>query len=81
MGFRVHKLSVSKPYPVTRIFTKNLISSIYSYDAEADPDFAIIEFLQNKAAPDAKTGVTKALAVKWKTRVQEQGRRKMKAAL
>lgn len=43
----------------------NTPQSIYSYDAESDADFAVVEYLQNKSPRDPNRVFTAELQDKW----------------
>lgn len=49
------------------------VPGILSYDADADADFAVCEYLQNKGDMDPETMVSKSLRAKWFGNIYNNG--------
>jgi salicylate hydroxylase len=68
----------SEPLPATyrpwQLFSSaETVPGILAYDAEADADFAVCEYLQNKGEIDPKTMVSKGLYDKWWNTMHNNG--------
>ena len=70
----LHSESLPTTYRPWQLFSSTgTVPGILAYDAEADADFAVCEYLQNKGDIDLKTMVSKRLYEKWWNTIYDNG--------
>ncbi len=70
----LHPESLPATYRPWQLFSSAAtVPGILAYDAEADADFAVCEYLQNKGDIDLKTMVSKRLCEKWWNTIYDNG--------